>query len=85
MPGACHQRFRTEQQAKAFIDNWKQAVTDVYSREIRKALDAGLVPYDMKFEIESLLCKMDMKVEIADMAEKMNCLDLSNRPSARGP
>jgi hypothetical protein len=52
---ACHKWFRTEAQAEAFIQDWKESFADVWRREVRKALDVGLRPRDMKFSIEGIL------------------------------
>jgi hypothetical protein len=53
--GACYKRFKTEAQAKAFIDDWKQSYTEVWCRELRQALDMGLRPRDMKMSIQGVL------------------------------
>lgn len=53
--GACHKRFRTEEQAKAFIEDWKESFAEVCRREIKKELDKGLRPKDMKLSVASIL------------------------------
>ncbi|KAK6823444.1 hypothetical protein RU639_006144 [Aspergillus parasiticus] len=47
---ACHQRFRTQQEAEQFIETWKDAYADVWRREIRQGLDKGWKPKDMEFD-----------------------------------
>lgn len=53
--GACHKRFRTRAQAEAFIEDWKEAFADVWRRAIKKGLDQGLRPRDMKLIVEDVL------------------------------
>ncbi|KAB8199471.1 zinc-binding domain-containing protein [Aspergillus parasiticus] len=52
---ACHQRFRTQQEAEQFIETWKDAYADVWRREIRQGLDKGWKPKDMEFDAGLLL------------------------------
>ncbi|KAJ5805619.1 uncharacterized protein N7503_003221 [Penicillium pulvis] len=42
--GSCHKRFKTEAQAKEFIDEWKETFAGIWSEIIREALDEGLRP-----------------------------------------
>ena len=53
--GSCHKHFRTMEQAEAFIEDWKVACTEVWSRELKKALDQGLRPVDIKLDLEGIL------------------------------
>ena len=53
--GACHKRFKTRAQAEAFIEDWKESFADVWHREMKRALDRGLRPRDMKLSIEGIL------------------------------
>ena len=53
--GACHKRFKTEVQAKAFIEDWKESFADLWRREVKQALDRGLRPRDMKVSIDGIL------------------------------
>lgn len=53
--GACHKRFNTEAQAKAFIEDWKEAFAEVVRREVKEGLDRGLRPRNMNLSIEGLL------------------------------
>lgn len=46
--GACYKHFRTIDQAKAFMEDWKSAVVDVYQRTIRESLNNGDRPPNMK-------------------------------------
>ena len=65
-PSACHKRFKTKAQAQAFIDDWKESYADIWRSEVKKALDRGLQPKDMKFGME------DIFSDIADLAEQFN-------------
>ncbi|KAI0570488.1 Cauli-VI domain-containing protein [Pyrenophora tritici-repentis] len=52
---ACHKCFRTEAQAKAFIEDWKESYAEVVRQAVRKGLDEGLRPRDMSLNVEGLL------------------------------
>ncbi len=54
-PNACFKRFRTRDQAEAFIEDWKQTTADLYRAAIKEALDRGWRPPDLKFSIAGLL------------------------------
>ncbi|QKX62550.1 uncharacterized protein TRUGW13939_09711 [Talaromyces rugulosus] len=54
-PGSCHKAFRTRAQAEAFIEDWKDTYAEIWRREIRKALDQGLRPENLKFQVEKIL------------------------------
>ncbi|OHF03264.1 hypothetical protein CORC01_01317 [Colletotrichum orchidophilum] len=54
-PGACCKKFKTNEQAEAFIEDWKQAMADVLLRSIREALDQGMRPKDMSLDVSGLL------------------------------
>ena len=56
---ACHKKFRTRDQAEAFIEDWKESFADVWRRTIREGLDRGLRPNDMKLSIDGILRKTD--------------------------
>lgn len=53
--GACHKCFRTEAQAKAFIEHWKESYAEVVRQAVRERLDKGLRPRDMSVNVEGLL------------------------------
>lgn len=53
--GACHKHFRTRAQAEAFIGDWKDSYAEIWRSAIKEALDQGLRPVDMKFEVEGIL------------------------------
>lgn len=55
----CHKQFRTDLQAKAFIEDWKDSFADVCRRSIRAKLDDGFSPNDMELSIK----KMSQAVE----------------------
>ncbi|KAM3510406.1 hypothetical protein MY10362_000030 [Beauveria mimosiformis] len=57
--GACFKKFETEQEAEAFIEDWKQAVVQVYMLEIKTALDNGFRPAHMKFNVKKKLLQRD--------------------------
>lgn len=52
---ACYKAFEIEWEAEEFIAIWKDAVADVWRREIRKALDEGWRPQDMEFNIKAIM------------------------------
>jgi hypothetical protein len=56
---ACHKKFRTFDQAKAFIEDWNESFADVWRRAIKAGLDRHLRPNDMKFSIDGILHKSD--------------------------
>ncbi|KAM3555893.1 hypothetical protein ARSEF4850_005795 [Beauveria asiatica] len=59
--GACFKKFETEQEAEAFIQDWKQAVVQVYMVEIKTALDNGFRPAHMKFNVKKKLLQRDTR------------------------
>ena len=50
----CHKHFRTELQAKAFIEDWKETFADVCRRSIKQKLDDGFRPNDMELSIKKM-------------------------------
>lgn len=56
---ACYEGFAARADAEAFIEYWKQTVAEVYRMEIKKALDEGLRPRTMSFNIAGLLSRDD--------------------------
>jgi hypothetical protein len=54
-PGACHKRFRTEAQAEAFIEDWKDTFADVWRQAVKEGLDRGLRPCTMKLSVDWIL------------------------------
>lgn len=68
--GACHKRFKTEAQAEAFIDDWKEAYADVVRRAVKQQLDKGLRPLDMRLNI-GLLHNRSADLVVEDIAEQM--------------
>jgi len=61
--GACHKRFRTKDQAQAFIEDWKQSFADVYREAIKEALDKGFRPPDLKLSVVGILHETETKRE----------------------
>ena len=55
--GACHKRFRTEAQAKAFIKDWNESFADVCRRVVKGKLEKGVRPRDITLSVEGLLHK----------------------------
>jgi hypothetical protein len=41
--------------AEAFIEDWKESFADVWRIEVKKALDSGLRPRDMKLSVQGVL------------------------------
>ena len=70
--GACHKRFKTKAQAQAFIEDWKESCADMWRSEVKKALDRGLQPKDMKFGRENILREPNGDSDIADLAERLD-------------
>jgi len=70
--GACHKRFKTKAQEQAFIEDWKESCADVWRSEVKKALDRGLRPKDMKFGTEDILQQPNADSDVADLAEQLN-------------
>ncbi|KAJ9607040.1 hypothetical protein H2200_008112 [Cladophialophora chaetospira] len=68
--GACHKRFKTEAQAQAFIEDWKESYAEVWRSEVKKALDRGLQPKDMKFGMENILKEPNEVRDIVDLGEQ---------------
>lgn len=60
VPGACHKHFKTRLQAEAFIEDWKQAVAEVYCEKIKNGLDKGHRHWDMSVNVERLLSKREV-------------------------
>ncbi|KAL4762226.1 RNase H1/viroplasmin domain-containing protein [Aspergillus foveolatus] len=50
---ACHQRFNTQDEAEQFIEQWRLACSEVWQREIRKALQNGWLLNDLSFKSRS--------------------------------
>ena len=53
--GACHKRFRTREQAEAFMEDWIKTFAEVWRREMEKKLNQGFRPHDMKLNTEGIL------------------------------
>ena len=71
IPGACHMRFKTEVQAKAFIEDWKESYAEVWRREAKQALDRGLRPRDMKVSIDGILFEADEDDVVEDLEKHL--------------
>jgi hypothetical protein len=63
-----------EAQAEAFIEDWKESFADVWRREVKKGLDRGLQPLDMKFSIEGILHEggEDSVADVEDIAKQFD-------------
>ena len=57
IPGACYKRFRTEAQAKAFIEDWIESFADVCRRVVKEKSKGGVRPQGMTLSVEGLLHK----------------------------
>lgn len=55
VPGACFKRFRTSEQAQAFIEDWEESFADVWQREMRAKLHQGFRPRDMGLTLGGIL------------------------------
>lgn len=77
MRDACHEKFKTKQQANAFIQDWKESVASIYKDAILKALDEGKRPVDMTFDVSALFEVRAVKTEdTADAALSMETLKI---------
>lgn len=74
----CYKRFETRHEADAFIEDWKQSFADAYRWEIKKALDQGFRPHDMKFSVQGILHEIKTEVERADVLDKFDKLNIGN-------
>ncbi|KAH8691794.1 hypothetical protein BGW36DRAFT_386330 [Talaromyces proteolyticus] len=75
--GSCHKAFRTRAQAEAFIEDWKDTYAEIWRRDIRKALDQGLRPENMKVQVEKILSSQ----ESSDLSDKLNALSVKEEYS----
>lgn len=64
--GACHKRFKTQQQAEDFIEDWKQSFTEAYAMELKRALDQGSRPRDLKLSLKDILREPETVDNMAD-------------------
>ncbi|CAN9302553.1 unnamed protein product [Alternaria alternata] len=71
-PGACHKKFRTKEQAEAFIEDWKETYAEVWRRALKKALDEGLRPQDLKLDTQRTLCGAYQDPAIEDISERFD-------------
>lgn len=71
-PSACYQKFNTEHEAKRFIDEWKDAYADVWRQTIRRGLDEGWKPEDLKVDIGRILDRIDDR-RVKDEDEESIC------------
>ena len=75
-PDACYKQFKTRHEADAFIEAWKTSFADTYRREIKKALDQGFRPHDMKFGVQGILHEIETDIEHAGDLDKFNELNI---------
>jgi len=74
---ACHQKFDTGHEAKQFIEEWKDAYADIWRRAIRRALDEGWKPEDLKVDIRKILDRVEDK-RVKDEGEESICSQLED-------
>ncbi|KAK4103556.1 hypothetical protein N658DRAFT_494048 [Parathielavia hyrcaniae] len=77
IPGACHKRFRTKDQAQAFIEDWRQSVADVYRAAIKEALNKGFRPRDLKLNVEGFLYKTEIGGGSANILDEVKLDELN--------
>lgn len=70
--GGCHKRFRTQAQAEAFIEDWKESFAEVWRREIKQALDRGLRPQDMSMSMKDVLYETGNKDAVEDLTGEVS-------------
>ena len=76
--GACHERFNSKEQAESFIEDWKTAYADAIREEVKKALDRGCRPRDMKMDVNGLFMetsKEDAMNKIVEDFETIAVID----------
>jgi len=71
-PNACHKRFRTEAQAEAFIEDWKEAYAEVVYRAVKKELSRGMKPRNLELNLEELLFEEVKDCNVEQMDEKFS-------------
>ncbi|ODM16944.1 hypothetical protein SI65_07342 [Aspergillus cristatus] len=74
---ACHESFRTEHEAKQFIEDWREACADVWRLEIRRGLNDGWKPEDLAVDISKIMAKEGVLVESA--CKKFEELDIAGK------
>jgi hypothetical protein len=52
--GACHQSFRTEAQAQAFIEDWKESMAEVCRMAVKEKLDSGVRSQSMELDLRTI-------------------------------
>lgn len=70
-PGACHKCFRTNAQAKAFIEDWKISFADVCRKIIKEKLDQGSRPQDIMLDCGKILSLTSADGESEDISRDM--------------
>jgi hypothetical protein len=70
--GACHKRFRTETQAQAFIKDWNESYVQVFSRELKKGLDRGLQPRNMKLDVHGILSSRNIECDLENIVTQLS-------------
>lgn len=68
-PNACHKQFRTEAQAEAFIEDWKEAYAEVVYRAVKEGLGRGMKPRDLELNLEGLLFEESRDYNVEQMGE----------------
>ena len=72
VPGACYKRFRTQKQAEAFIEDWKEAYAEIWRRAVKEGLDKGLRPQDMKLNTQEILRGASRVLDMEEMSRRFD-------------
>lgn len=72
VPGACYKRFRTQEQAEAFIEDWKEAYAEIWRRAVKEGLDKGLRPQDMKLNTQEILRGASRVLDMEEMSRRFD-------------
>lgn len=74
--GNCHKFFRSQEQAEAFLEDWKQTVVDLYCTSMMKALNGGRRPQTIDFDVSKLFadetCEDEGVGGVEAMLQEMN-------------
>ncbi|CAI6226428.1 unnamed protein product [Periconia digitata] len=68
-PYACHKHFRTEAQAEAFIEDWKEAYAEVIYRAVKEGFSKGMKPRDLKLNLVESLFEEPSDHDIEEIGE----------------
>ena len=77
--GACHERFNSKEQAESFIEDWKTAYADVIRKEVKKVLDQGCKPRNIKMDVSGLFIETSKEEAIDKIVEDFETTAIVNQ------